>query len=273
MLDNPVDNTEVDSIEGVDGGNLPSLTEEQKLSLEKFQFSDELQAKYFKHGKLLGRFDDIEGLLSALKSVEDKHSNLVRELKQNQAKEPEPVQQTQQTQQNTQADIYEIAAPLAKQFIDGGMELTDEIIQEATAKGLDIRDVKLAAIELKEKITEAYSYVGGKSEYEAMLEWGKANLSDKQKASFDKDVSTGLGEFAIKGLYAQYKASTIESAPQERIRGDSNAPIVDRGYSSIQELIRDREYLKTPQGKADKAAQELHRRRMDKTHDSVIYGR
>jgi hypothetical protein len=64
-----------------DAGGLPSVKEESAIALENFQFTEEQVAKYFKNGKLQGRFDNIEGVLNTLKSVEDKYANAVREQK------------------------------------------------------------------------------------------------------------------------------------------------------------------------------------------------
>ena len=166
----------------------------------------------------------------------------------------------------------ETAQPLVNKFISNGMELTDDIILEAKEKGLDIRDVKLAAIELKEKINQAYSIVGGESEYKAMVEWGKANLSDKQKATFDKDLSGEMGEWAIRGLYTMYKESNSTPTETDRLRGDGTVVGI-KPYSNLNEVLRDRAYLNSRDGANDIKARELHNKRLNLTPDSVLKAR
>lgn len=247
-----------DTVVEDDAGGLPSVKEESAIAMENFQFTEEQVAKYFKNGKLQGRFDNIEGVLNTLKSVEDKYANVVREQKS-----------ATQT-----VDINAVAEPLIAQFIENGMELTPEIISEAESKGIDIRDVKLAAIDIREQVAKAHAIVGGADEYNAMLEWGRTNLDDAKKAEFDKGLKSGMGEYAIKGLYADYKASLSEtSTPTQRISGDTNNAPSTGGYTSQAEIMRDKAYLNTMAGRNDSAAQKAHQARLARTPDNVIFGR
>lgn len=255
--------------EVIDGGGLPSAVEEQEASLEGFKITDELQQKYFKNGKFFGRFDNLEGMANALKSVEDKYANVMRKINS----QPEP---TQATEQSEPVDVATTVKPLMDEFVSNGMELTDELLQKAVEQGFDVRDVKLAAIEMKEKVSHAYSLVGGKDEYEAMLAWGNANLSEKQKIAFDKDLASNAGEWAIKGLYAEYKSKSQSQSTQEqpqRIMGDGSTSAGIRPYATQQEILRDKAYLNSPKGKSDLKALETYNKRMAKTPDSVVFGR
>lgn len=255
------EDTEVDE----SAGGLPSA-KESSLDTSGWEINEERASKYVKNGKFFGRFDNIDGMAEALKSVEDKYANMVRESK-NATKETE-------TQASKDAAIYEVAQPLVQKFMEGGMELTPEIEQLALEKGLDIRDVKLAAIELKEQITSANNVVGGREEYEAMIEWGKSTLNEKQRVAFDKGLSSGMSEWAIRGLHAEYKAqqSNDGQAP-ERIRGDGSANTSVRGYEDRNEMLRDRAYINSPKGRNDVQAQKAHKARLDRTPEQVIYGR
>ena len=259
-----VDNTEVDTVEEGSGG-LPS-GKESGLDTSGWELNEERTQKYVKNGKFFGRFDNIDGMAEALKSVEDKYANMVRESK-NATKDTE-------NQATKEANLYEVAQPLVQKFMDGGMELTPEIEQMAIDKGLDIRDVKLAAIELKERVVSAHNLVGGKEEYEAMIEWGKTTLPEKQRNEFDKGIKSGMSEWAIKGLHAEYKAQQSDSgqAP-ERVRGDSSSNQSIRGYEDRNEMLRDRSYINSPRGRTDVAAQKAHKARLDRTSEIVIYGR
>lgn len=251
----------------LDGGNLPSTQDEKQLSLDGFSITDEIQQKYFKHGKLNGRFDNIEELILANKAIEDKYSNLMRDIKSGKSPESEQVQDI------GEVDVMQVAQPLIEKFVSNGMELTDEILNEAKEKGLDIRDVKLAAIEMKEQVTKAYNVVGGKEEYEAMISWGKANLDDKAKAEFDKGIASGLGEYAIKGLHAEYKASNSTQEVSQRIMGDGSSGQGIKPYASVDEIMRDKKYLDSVAGRNDQGAKDMYNRRMNKTPDSVVFAR
>lgn len=264
-LDNQVDNVES---QVVDEGqsNLPSDIEQRNADLSKWELNEERLSKYFKDGKAYGRFDSIESVLESLKNTEDKYAQVMRQQKSQQ-------QEATQQASEPEVNVYEVAQPLVEKFMQGNMELTPEIEAMAVERGLDIRDVKLAAIELKEQVTKAHNIVGGKDTYEAMINWGKENLSEAQKADFDKALKTGMGEFAIKGLYADYKASNGQPTTPQRITGDDvGSTANNRAYSTREEILRDRAYLNSMQGRSDTAARKAHEARLARTPDHIIYG-
>jgi hypothetical protein len=107
-----------------------------------------------------------------------------------------------------------------------------------------------------------------------MLEWGRTNLDEAKKVEFDKGLKSGMGEYAIKGLYADYKASLSESSvPTQRISGDTNNAPSTGGYASQAEIMKDKAYLNTMSGRNDRAAQAAHQARLARTSDQVIFGR
>lgn len=259
--------------EEIDGGNLPSAKQDEESVLKGFEVTDEIKEKYFKNGKLFGRFENLEGMATALKSVEDKYANVMREVKSKPEGETQPEQTKPVADTN---DVLVKARPLIDEYIQSGMELTDDIIAKAQAEGYDIRDIRLAAIDIKDKLNYAYNLVGGESEYKAMLEWGKANLDEKQQKAFDKDLATNAGEWAIKGLYAEYKSkigSNEQPSTEQRIMGDAQGAVGIRPYASQAEILKDKAYINSPKGKNDLKALELYNKRMSKTPDSVVFGR
>lgn len=263
---------DVETTEELDSelSSLPSDEEAKAKIADGFQLTDELREKYFKNDKFFGRFDNIEGMALALKSVEDKYSSVMRDIKSGKYQEvADTVQDTDTTPQVT-ADN-----PLVQEFFSNGMELTDDLMAKAKEAGYDIRDIKLAAIEIKEQVGKAYAIVGGESEYKSMVEWAKSNLDEKSAKQFDREIASGMGEYAIKGLYAEYKSSTANSQePEYRSReyGDSTAK-VSQGYTSQAELLRDKAYIESPRGRNDTKAIEAFNRKMAKTPDNVIFGR
>ena len=164
-----------------------------------------------------------------------------------------------------------------QKFIENGFDyssLESEINELAQQTGKSPAEIKLAALEMKEAVTKAHNLVGGSEEYNAMLAWAKDNLSEAQRSDFDKSILNGMGEFAIKGLYAEFNAKRGSQETKQRIQGDAgsgNGAV--KAYSTFAELARDRAYLQSPQGRNDKGARELHARRLNITPDSIIYGR
>lgn len=273
METNPTIDPQTAGDTGFDSGNLPSAQDELNSSLEKFQLNDEFVSKNFKNGKLYGRFDSLEAVLNTLHSIETKYSNVMRDIKSSDGQQTE-AQQTQATQEPV--NVLEVAQPAIGKFIENDFSfegLDNDIAEIAKQSGVSVAEVKLAALEMKEQISKAYDIVGGKSEYQAMIDWGKENLSEAQRKDFDKALNSGMGEFAIKGLYQDFKASNPQQTTYRRVEGDGSGNVGVRPYATFQELAKDREYLSTPQGRNDRAAKEMHSRRLQITPESTIFGR
>lgn len=265
----PVDDGQnmVDNGEQIDAGNLPSAREEMGDTLAKFQINDEFAAKNFKNGKLYGRFDSLEAVLNTLHSVETKYSNVMRDIKT-----PTDTATTQ-----PEVNLVEVVQPIVGKFADNGYNyegMDTEIAEIAQQTGKTPAEIKLAAIEIRDQVNKAYNIVGGKEEYNGMLNWAKDNLTDAEKQGFDNSLKTGMGELAIEGLHARYKNANQGDAPTpRRIEGDNSGNVGIRPYATFAELSKDRIYLQTHAGQRDTAAKALHAKRMALTPDSTIYGR
>lgn len=248
---------------------LPS--ENQPLDTSGFEINDELKSK-FKDGKLNGRFSNIQEVLDKLKETEDKYANTMRDVKQTEQQQTEE-QIAEQRKVELQAVQTETINSLLPEFMSNGMQLTPEMEAKAVEVGIDIRDLKLGALEVKEKVTQAHSVVGGTEEYTAMLEWGKQTMTEAQKKAFDLNVTdSNLAEYAIKGLYADYKSAINAGHQPNRIEGQPVSATI-KPYADRKELYKDREYLESAKGRRDTAAQKAYRARLNATPDSVIFGR
>jgi len=174
--------------------------------------------------------------------------------------------QQQETQEATQAEILS----MVPEFMENDMQLTPEMETRATELGIDIRDLKLGAIDFRDKINTAYSVVGGKENYTQMMADMAPTMSEEQRKSFDADLGGNASEWAIKGLYAEWKAKN--GTPAGRIEGRVGGSSSAKPYESQGELLKDLTYLRTA-GKGDMAARALHEKRKAATPDAVVYGR
>lgn len=235
-----------------------------------FDLNEDIKGK-FKDGKLNGRFSNMNEVLEKLKEAEDFRANTIREQKNNEqtVEKTEAEKQALVEKQQVQNDAVQSMIPT---FLENGMELTPEMEAKATEVGIDIRDLKLGALELKDKVTKAHNVVGGAEEYNAMIAWGHENMTDAQKKAFDKDVvNPDLGEYAIKGLYGDYKKA--QSGNDTRIEGTSHLRGSVKPYADRRELYKDRDYLSSARGRRDTAAKASYDARLKLTPDSVIFGR
>lgn len=270
-MDEVVQTTETVAEEVLDGGNLPSALEENKTSLDGFKIDEEFIAKNFKNGKLNGRFESIDSVLTALHDMETKYSNVMRDIK---GGKYEAVDTEAVTKQQSQQKYMEVVQSILPEFIEKGMVVTPEMEAKAVEAGIDVRDLKLDAIEYKERVLKAYDIVGGEAEYKAMIQWGKDNLTEAQQRDFDLALNGSMSNYAIKGLYAEYRANANNEldVKADRVRGESSNSSSVRPYTTQQEMFKDRAYINGA-GRNDDAAIALHRKRMALTDDKIVFGR
>jgi len=218
----------------------------------------------------LQQFKSLEDMKEKYKELHSQYSSTVQKQKE-EGRKQEQQKQEQQSQQQLQQEQQETINELLPKFLENNMQLDEEMEQQLTEKGLDIRDVKLGALELKERVQKAHDVVGGKEEYEAMIEWGRnGGMSEQQMRAFDKDVVGEFSEYAIKGLHAEYKQATASQNPQDRLRGNAT-PVGVKPYNSQKEILRDRMHINSGRASAEDKAK--HQARLNVTPNEVINGR
>lgn len=156
------------------------------------------------------------------------------------------------------------------EFKANNNKLTDEIKQKALDAGFDEKDIELAYYKFNETATRAYSIVGGEDTYRQMMEEMAPRMSDDQRAAFDQAFQQGLSEYAIKGLYAEWKGSSQESGG--RLEGRVSGTTGVKPYANQGEMLADLNYLRT-RGKNDIAARKKYEARKAVTPDEVIFNR
>ena len=223
-----------------------------------------------KEPDFMKQFKSLDDFKDKYKQLHGQYSNTIRDIKDKEKKikadEETQIQQTERVAKQQDAIMS-----LIPQYLQNGMELTPEMETSLTEQGLDIRDVKLGAIELRERISKAHSIVGGQEEYNAMINWARENTTEAQRTAFDKDVTGSMSEFAILGMHSMYKNSGGEPSV-DRIRGQiSNVGL--KPYASQDEVLRDRNYINSARGRMDEQAIAKHKQRMNITPDSVLFGR
>jgi len=172
----------------------------------------------------------------------------------------------QQAAEATQAEILS----MVPEFMANDMQLTPEMEAKATEMGVDIRDLKLGAIEVRDNMQNMYAVVGGEAEYAAMMADMGETMTDDEKRMFNADIGGKAGKYAVAGLHAAWKAKA--GGKGTRIKGKVGGQSGAKPYESQAEVLKDLNYLRT-RGKGDKAAWAQHEKRKAVTPDAVIYGR
>ena len=136
-------------------------------------------------------------------------------------------------------------------------ELTGETYESLASAGLDKATVDnyIAGAKLQQEavFNEVYSLAGGTAEsYAEMMTWAAANLSDAEKASYDKTLDDPAARSAtVEGMYLKYQQAANAEGTQLHGAATSASP-AGSGYSSSQEMMKD---MSSPQYKTDKAFQ------------------
>ena len=243
--------------------NLPSEQKEVVSAREKFiQISDD---DFNEKGLFKGRWNNPQEMADYIKHIEDKHANTVREIKNSEKQTEQEIQQ-QAEELKLQQIRQDTVIELAPQFIENGMKLTDDMIAKLEETGLTETEIKLGAYEYKERFESAYNVVGGKQEYDAMMQWAVDGLTDAEKQEFNKDLGNArVSKLAIEGLYNRYKANNKDDNIT-RFRGQpSQGAIV--GYSSRAELFKDKAFVDS--NRATDADRARYRARLRATPDEV----
>lgn len=259
----------VDTVVPTDApSGLPSDVAVVNEAVLNFDITDGIKEKYLKGDKILGKYDNLEQMIESMKNLQDKHAQYVDGVKTvDKDVEKRIADDAIKGEQNT------LIQSMIPEFMANNMELTPEMETKATEAKIDIRDLKLGAIELRDRIGKAHEVVGGKDNYDAMLTWAKDGLDDSQKKSFDSDVSGNLGELAIEGLYARFeKAKQDPDATVPRINGETTVKGI-QPYSDKRQLFADKQYIDSPVGQRDTVAKRNYQARLRVTPPEVWGGR
>lgn len=166
-------------------------------------------------------------------------------------------------------------------FIENGLTLTPEMeakltegITDPTKKELAVYKFRDEARAIADRANQAYTAVGGKENYDAMQTWAVENLSDEEKQVFTADVNgaPAASAIAVQWLNDKYQSAIKEGHVPTRIKGQPTNTGV-RPYADRRELYKDKDYIESPAGKRDGAAQKMYRARLNMTPDAVVFGR
>lgn len=243
----------------VEQTSLPSDVAEQSAleSMLDFRLTDDVKQKYVtKDGKLLGKYENLEQLAEAHKFLQDKHAMYVDDTKKQEREILSGVEQEQ-----VRLKQQDTIMSMLPEFMANNMELTPEIEAKATEAGIDIRDLKLGALELKDKVTHVHQLVGGRENWEATKAYLADKLSPQEFEKINQDLIGSNSDYTVLGMYNSYKASLIGNEPTARIVGETSIKTA-KGYENRLALFKDREYLNTPAGQKDQIAKKRYNEKL-----------
>lgn len=233
--------------------------------------SFEIKPEDLQDGKFGGKWESPQQMADHIKSIEDKYAGLKREVTDTTKQTDDEIAataaelQTKQAQEQTIKDIL-------PDFIENGMIITDEMKAALIETGLSEQDIKLGAYEFKEALDKNASYVGGKENYDIIMDYHAKNMTDEEKISFNHSIQNpNNSEALMVGLQVMYEKSLSEKPEEgngDRIRGNNIASTSSiKPYENKAELMRDKKYADSRvASSADKAK---YKQRLAITPDKV----
>lgn len=251
-------------VEEVKPSGLPSDVAEQEAKSVSFEINpDDLQ-----DGKFGGKWESPKQMADHIKEMEDKYANLQRDVK-NQSKQTEQEIAETATEVQKQQLKQDTVQKLAPEFLNNGMQLTEDMKTELMDAGLTEQEIKLGAYELKEAVDKNASYVGGKENYDIIMDYHAQNMSDEDKIAFNHSIQDPRNSKALMiGLQAMYEQSIANEVPNtDRVRGVQANGASVKPYETKQELLRDKAYADSRAASASDKAR--FRARLNITPENV----
>ena len=239
-----------------EGEGLPTPEEAPKPDMFNGQ-SDEWKEANLKDGKLFGKFDNLDDMAKSYKKINDERANQGSEAKANEAKQTA----TENRNQVSNAQLNEIA--------ENGFNITEDNFKAFEDAGMSRMEAENMAFKMEKAANQAYGYVGGKDNYNTMMQWAEANLDATQIQAFahetigDNFSIKPSGEFAIRGLQAMMNGSTKQAEPTQRISGSTPSRQQTAGFGSKTEYQTAMNHLR--RNPTDRSAQAEYESKMKLT--------
>ena len=221
-------------------------------------------------GLFKGRWNSPEEMSEYIQNIETKLTNQTREVKEGAKQETAEFTKAAEASKLEQAKSDTIRE-LAPAFIEGGMQLNDDMVARLKEVGLDERDIKLGAYEIKERVEGYHTVVGGKEQYDGMMAWAVDGLDDNAKRDFNNGLNSANSELVIEGLNARYQHALNNpdgnTKRPDRIRGDAAPHQSLKPYASRAALFADKKFVDS--NKATANDRKRYKERFAITPDSV----
>lgn len=185
-------------------------------------------------------YEDLQAQLDELRKKNESAEELAKRLKDEKSQSKrEEINQSKEVEaaQAREAFINENITT----FIEQGMTATPEQLAEAAKYGITPEQIELSAYKAKENVARIYGIVGGKEQYNNMLDVMSEYLTEAQKDEYTKAVlNPNLSDYAVKGLLSDYQKIINDGNVDKRITVNGSTTSASKaGYTSEQEYYSD----------------------------------
>ena len=194
---------------------------------------------------IMGKYKTQDDLISATKELQKSLQTSQAELKLLKDGKP-PVDKKDPLADNT----VKINV-LSDELIKSGMVITPEIELQAKESKVDLRDIKIKAMETKQAVDSIYGMVGGKENFDEMREWANGALTKEEQNGFNMALRQG-NNFVVKMLHERFSNAKEDGTAEVTIQAtrSKNAPQGKTVYASMEQYLSD---TKNPNYRKDPA--------------------
>jgi len=239
---------------------LPSEDSKEEIEANMFHgMTDEWKDANLKDGKLFGKFDSIDAMAKSYQKINDERANRGSEEKASADKVTAEEAKSQVA--NTQLN----------QIAENGFNFTEDNYKAFEDAGMSKMEAENMAFKMEKAANQAYDVVGGKDNYNSLMEWAGSNLSEQEIQTFAsktvgdnfslKDTSTMAIEW-LQFKRASGGAEGVESKPTQRISGNTPQRQAE-GFQSKRDYQTAMNYLR--KNPTDRSAQADYESKMKAT--------
>lgn len=221
-----------------------------------------------KDGKFDGRWSNPKEMSDYIKSMEDKHSALNREIADRAKADDIDIENVSVEVRAEQAKTDTLNS-IVPDYLANGMVITDEMTAALAEAGVTEETMKLNAYERKDSIDKHSAIVGGQENYDIIMDYHAETMTPEDKAAFNRNVQDPRNSKALLvGLQVLYERASgdVDSTPADRVRGNPT-PTTIQGYENKADLLRDKKFADSR--KASEADKTKYRARLSITPENV----
>ena len=157
---------------------------------------------------------EVQAELKALKEKNEKAEDIAKRLKDEKSQNNRELSKTEQ-EAEAQAVKTEFMQSAITEAIENGGTLSEEAIEQAKEKGIDVAHLELGVLKTEKMHNEIYESAGGKDAYFDMVDAVKENVTEAEISTFQSALSdpkyASLAILALKQRHQEVSSGEVST--------------------------------------------------------------